>query len=224
MSRRRLLWGGLIVITAAFALVLYLVALSWRPSPDTYPFQGVDVSAANGAVDWNAVKAAGAEFGYVVATDGATRDARFEENWRGAAAADVRRGAVHVWSLCLPAADQVNNFNTMVPQADDALPPALSIDFTAGCDVRPARDAVLAALRSFIGPVEAHSQRPVILRVSRAFDAQYRVTEAFDRPVWSLQNFFAPDYAARPWRMWCASDMRRIDGIDGPVNWDVVAK
>ena len=72
--------------------------------------------------------------------------------------------------------------------------------------------------------VEAHSERPVILLVSRAFEAQYRVTEALDRPVWSAQNFFPPDYAARPWRMWRANDMRRIDGVNGPINWDVVAK
>jgi lysozyme len=223
MNRRR--WLSLLtVIAALFALTLYLAALGWQPSANSYDVQGTDVSAANGAVDWNAVKAAGASFGYVVATDGVERDARFEENWRGAAAADVRRGAVHVWSLCQPAADQVNNFNTMVPTTDDALPPALSLDFAAGCAARPPREAVLAALRSFIGTVEPHSQRPVILRVSRAFDAQYRVTEAIDRPVWSVQNFFVPDYAARPWRMWRASDMRRIDGVDGPINWDVVAK
>ena len=217
-------WIGLTVVAIAFSVTIYLVALSWRPSAATYDVQGIDVSAANGAVDWNAVRAAGAGFGYITATQGADRDARFEDNWRGAAAADLRRGAIHAWSLCRPAADQANNFNTTVPHADDALPPALSLDFTAGCDERPGRDALLTDLRGFITMVEAHSERPVILLVTRAFDARYRVTEAIDRPVWSAQDFLAPDYAARPWRMWRASDMRRIDGVDGPVNWDVVAK
>ena len=205
-------------------MATYLFALTWRPSAATFQFQGVDVSAANGAIDWDAVKAAGADFGYVVATDGDQRDARFEDNWRGAAAADLRRGAIHAWSLCRQAAAQANNFNTTVPRTDDALPPALSIDFAPGCDMRPARDVVIEELRRFIVMVETHSERPMILFVSRAFDAQYRVTAALDRPVWSAQNFFPPDYAARPWRMWRASDMRRIDGVTGPVNWDVVAK
>jgi lysozyme len=49
------------------------------------------------------------------------------------------------------------------------------------------------------------------------------VTAAIPRPVWAVQDFFPPDYAARPWRMWQANDMRRIDGVDGAVNWDVVA-
>ncbi|MDB5679450.1 GH25 family lysozyme [Sphingomonas bacterium] len=224
MSRRVLLWGGLSVIAALFAGALYLFALSWRPSTDIYDVQGIDVSAANGAIDWNAAKAAGASFGYIAATDGGTRDERFEENWRAAAAADVRRGAVHVWSLCQPAADQANNFNTVVPKTDDSLPPALSMDFAAGCDARPMRDAVLGEIRRFVTMVEAHTDRPVILLASRAFEAQYRVTEAIDRPIWSAGNFLSPDYAERPWRMWRASDMRRIDGINGPVNWDVVAK
>ncbi len=222
--RRTWLWGGLAIVAGAFALAIYLSALNWRPSVAAFQFQGVDVSAANGAIDWNAVKAAGAGFGYVTATDGADRDARFEDNWRGVAAAEMRRGAIHIWSLCRPAVDQANNFNTTVPGAGDALPPAVSLDFDSGCGARPPRDAVLVELRRFIAMVETHSERPVILFVSRAFDAQYRVTEAFDRPIWSAQNFFQPDYAARPWRMWRANDMRRIDGVSGPVNWDVVAK
>lgn len=212
------------MIAGAFALALYLFAQSWRPSAATFDVQGIDVSATNGAIDWNAVKAAGADFGYVVATSGGDRDARFEDNWRGAAAADLRRGAIHAWSLCRLAADQANNFNTTVPKTDDALPPAVAVDFVAGCDARPAREVVLEELRRFIVMVEAHTERPTILLVSRAFDAQYRVTEALDRPIWSAQNFFPPDYAARPWRMWRANDMRRIDGVGGPINWDVVAK
>ena len=219
------MWGGLAVIAAVFAVALYLFALSWRPSAQTYQFQGVDVSAANGAIDWNAVKAAGAEFGYIVATDGAERDARFEDNWRGAAAAELRRGAIHAWSLCRPAADQANNFNTTVPNAGRRAAPGAG-DRLRRRLRRAARRAMSCwtELRRFVTMVEAHTERPVILLVSRAFEAQYRVTEAIDRPVWSAQNFFAPDYAARPWRMWRANDMRRIDGVDGPVNWDVVAK
>ena len=217
-------WLLLAVIAAIFAGALYLFALNWRPSPATYDMQGIDVSAANGAVDWAAVKAAGASFGYVTAASGTDRDPAFEDNWRGAASADLRRGALHAWSLCVPAADQANAFNTTVPEADDSLPPALSLDFVPGCDARPDRAAVLADIGRFIAMVEAHSQRPIILLVSRAFESKYRVTEAIDRPIWSAQDFFAPDYAARPWRMWRASDMRRIDGVGGPVNWDVVAK
>jgi lysozyme len=222
--RRLALPIGLAIATLALAGALYLFARDWRPSVADYQFQGLDVSEANGQVDWNAVKAAGADFAYAQATSGNDRDARFEDNWRGIADAGMRHGAIHAWSLCRLAADQANNFNTTVPKSDDALPPAVAIDFVDGCTDRPSRDVVLEELKRFIIMVEAHTERPVLLLVSKRFEANYAVTAALDRPIWSEQNFFPPDYAARPWRMWRASDMRRIDGVDGPVNWDVVTK
>ncbi|MES2097859.1 MAG: GH25 family lysozyme [Pseudomonadota bacterium] len=224
-ARRIGVGGWLAIVTLLFAAALWLFALTWRPSPGNYQFQGVDVSDVNGAVDWPAVKAAGADFAYIRATTGADgRDSLFEDNWRLARAAEVRVGALHAFSLCRLAADQANNFNTTVPKSDDALPPAVSIDFAPDCTSRPVRDVLLEELRRFVVMVEAHTQRPVILLVSRRFEAEYGVTKALDRPIWSAGNFFPPDYAARPWRMWRASDMRRIDGVSGPVNWDVVAK
>ena len=218
------LWGMVAMLTVAGAIALWLFARDWRPSSDDYQFQGVDVSAATGTVDWAAIKAAGADFGYVRATAGVDRDPAFEDNWKGVPAAGMRRGALHAWSLCKLAADQANNFNTVVPKTDDALPPAVEIDFTDGCTDRPGRDVVIEELKRFIIMVEAHTQRPVLLAVSQRFEATYRVTAEIDRPVWAIGNFFPPDYAARPWRMWRASDMRRIDGVSGPINWDVVAK
>jgi lysozyme len=217
--------AALLLLVILFAGSLWLFARNWRPSASDYPFQGIDVSEASGTVDWPAIKAAGADFAYMRATMGTDgRDARFEENWQGALAADVRRGAIHDYSLCKLATDQANNFNTTVPKVDDALPPVVAVDFTPDCTARPERSVVLVELGRFIAMVEAHSERPVLLLVSQRFEAAYAVTGALPRPIWSSQNFFPPDYAARPWRMWRASDMRRIEGVDGPVNWDVVAK
>ena len=71
--------------------------------------------------------------------------------------------------------------------------------------------------------VETHTGKPVMLRVGRAIEARYRLTGAIERPVWAIADAFPPAYAARPWRLWRASDIRRIGGIEGPVNWDVVA-
>ena len=211
---------------AALALVAALgfFIRDWRPSASDYPFQGVDVTENSGTIDWNAVKAAGADFAYVRATLGGERDSAFEDNWKGVADAGMRRGAIHAFSLCRLASDQANNFNTTVPKTDDALPPAIDLDFSLECSDRPGRDVVLEELKRFIIMVEAHTRRPVLLAVSKRFEAEYRITQAIDRPVWSSQNFFPPDYAARPWRMWRASDMRRIDGVSGGVNWDVVTK
>jgi lysozyme len=225
IARQGAVPATLLLLVILFCGSLWLFARNWRPSVTDYPFQGIDVSEASGAIDWTAIKAGGADFAYMRATmssDG--RDSRFEENWHGTSAAGVRRGAIHDYSLCKLATDQANNFNTTVPEVDDALPPVVAMDFTPDCTSRPERAVVLAELGRFIAMVEAHSERPVLLLVSQRFEAAYTVTGALPRPIWSGQNFFPPDYAARPWRMWRASDMRRIEGVNGPVNWDVVAK
>ena len=220
--RARQITAAVIVVGLA-VIIAWSFAISWHPAPRSYPFQGPDVSAANGVIEWPVVRGGGASFAYLTATVGAeTRDPMFPANWSDVYAAGLRRGAIHVYSLCRLAADQANNFNTTVPRTSDALPPALVVDFEDGCAARPERDVVIGEIERLIATIETHIQRPVLLKVSRRFDAAYRITLAIDRPIWSTQNFFPPDYAARPWRMWQASDMRRIDGAPTPVHWNVV--
>lgn len=216
--------GALAVVIGLATVVAWTFAHHWHPSSSSYAFQGVDVAEEQGAIDWWTVRAGGADFAYLRATIGADgRDARFEAHWADVYATGMRRGAIHVYSLCRLAADQANNFNTTVPRTDDALPAAVEIDFSPDCTSRPERDVVVSEMRRFLTMVESHTGKPVLLKVSQRFDTTYRLSEAIPRPIWAVQDFFPPDYAARPWRMWQATDMRRIDGVAGPVNWDVVA-
>ncbi|VVT21292.1 Glycosyl hydrolase [Sphingomonas sp. EC-HK361] len=219
------MWRILAVLAAAgiVAMAAWQVAIGWRPSSETYPVQGVDVSEANGAVEWPLVKGSGADFAYIVATAGARhRDSRFETNWSDSAAAGLRRGAIHVYSLCEDAVDQANAFNTVVPRAPGALPPAVEIAYDPGCADRPQPAAFVADLKRFLTIVETHTGKPALLLISRAVDRDYDLSSALPRGVWAMGNGLKPGYPAHGWRMWRASDFRRIEGIDGPVNWDVV--
>lgn len=200
-------------------------ATHWAPKARFYPLQGIDLGERPpAAIEWGTIRAGGADFAYLTATSGADRrDPVFEAHWAALPEAGLRRGAVHVYSLCQSAVAQANAFNTFVPRAADALPVALDLAFHDDCAARPERGPLIADIRSFAARVEAHTGRPIVLRVSRAFEQAYGVTAAIDRPVWAVANFLAPRYTARPWRLWRATDMRRIDGIDQPVNWDVVA-
>lgn len=216
--------GAAVVVLGLAGVVGWTAAISWHPSPDTYPVQGVDVSEANGAIDWQTVRAGGADFAYLRATSGADgRDARFADNWRQVYAAGLRRGAIHIFSFCRLAVDQANNFVVTVPRVSDALPAAVDIDFAGDCDARPDRAVVLGEVKRFVSMVETHTGMPMLLMISKRVEATYHVAAAFERPVWSTGNFFPPEYAAKPWRMWRATNLRRVEGIDGPVNWDVAA-
>lgn len=208
----------------ALAIAGWSWATHWRPSPDTYKLQGVDLPANPPPIEWGSVRAAGADFAYLVATSGARdRDDRFEANWQALPEAGLRRGAVHLYSFCEDGTAQADAFNATVPRAADALPPAIDLDMREGCDPPAPGPAVTEGVRAFVQRVETHMGKPVILRLSRAAEGRYALSTALDRPLWLTGNLFRPGYAPRPWRLWRASDRRRIDGVEGPMDWDVVA-
>ncbi len=67
----------------------------WTPPRAAYPVQGVEVDSEDGAVDWKALKATGADFAYLDASASAfARDPAFGENLEGPRRqAAGRRGA-----------------------------------------------------------------------------------------------------------------------------------
>ena len=215
--------AGAMVACALAALAGWLGAIRWAPDAKAYPVQGVDVAETSGAIDWFALKGAGAQFAYVRASTGGQRDPSFEENWSGVKAAGLGRGALHRWSLCVPPGDQARAFVTTVPREADMLPAAVELGFDESCSARPDRDRLLDQLRRFLTAVETHTGKPMLLKVTRGFEAKYQVAEALPRNVWVTQFFLAPAYAPRPWKLWQANAYRRLDGAEGPVNWDVVA-
>jgi lysozyme len=211
--------GGFLIIAA----LMFFYTRSWTPSRASYPVQGIDVSHHQGTIDWNRVRADGVEFAYIKATEGADmRDARFTENWRGANQAGIKRGAYHFFTLCRLARDQAENFIALVPRDADALPYALDLEFGGNCSARPARAVILAEITTFIQMVEAHSEKPMVLYMTKEFEDEYKVSEAIDRSLWLRSIFFPPDYATHPWVMWQASNLRAVDGISGSVDWNVV--
>lgn len=210
--------------TGVLAIGGWSYATAWRPSAERYPLQGVDLGEApSPAIEWGSVRASGADFAYLVATSGTRRDPRFEAHWAALPEAGLRRGAVHRYSLCQTGDAQANAFNAFVPRVADALPMAADIDYRPDCAARPGTTALVGEMQRFVAMVEAHTGKSVMLRVSRAIEQDHALSTRIARPAWVVANFARADYTARPWRMWRASDVARIDGIEGPVNWDVVA-
>ena len=223
--RRGLIWAGIILLILAMAgLFGWRFAVNWAPARTDYAVQGIDVSEASGAIDWMTVKANDVDFAYARATAGAVmRDASFTQNWAEIENAGLRRGAIHVFSLCAPAEAQAGAFVATVPRDPEALPAAIDLSFHEDCPARPARDVVLTEIRRLAATMETHSGKSAILRIAPEFEAQYQVSGAIPRPLWSIGFFRAPEYFARPWAMWQSSTIRRIDGVERPVNWNVVA-
>ncbi|HEU4960383.1 MAG TPA: GH25 family lysozyme [Sphingomonas sp.] len=213
-----------LVLALLLAAAAWVYATGWAPGARAYAIQGVDVSEAQGGIVWTTLAARGADFAYLRATTGAhRRDARFAANWDAAAAAGLRRGAVHLWSFCADGTAQADNFVTTVPRTADSLPAVLELAFSPDCAARPDRAALVEHVKRFLTIAETHTGEPMLIKITRPVERAYQLSAAIPRPLWEVRNFLAPDYATRPWRMWQASDMRRVDGVSGPIDWDVVA-
>ena len=215
--------AAIVVVLLVIAFVLRNIAVSWAPSREQYPVQGISVDQSHGEIIWHVAGATGVDFAYIQATAGADkRDRNFAANFEGARESGIRYGAFHTYSLCRLAADQATMFVTTVPRAEHMLPPAVRLAFDNDCSDRPGRALVLSDLNTFLNQIESHSGKPAIMEVTRDFEEMYNISSGIDRTFWLEANFFPPDYATKPWVMWRASDIRRISGVDGPINWNVV--
>lgn len=218
---RRVAAWGVLILFAGGAFIWWTAR--WTPDRAAFPVQGVSITADNGDVPWGRVKAAGASFAYLSATDGARgRDPRFTANAVGAAAQGIRSGAVHRYRLCAFAAEQAANFIRNVSRDPAALPPAVWLELDDDCAARPSRALLLSELTTFLAQIEAHLGKRSIIAPSAAFDAEYQVSRDVARTTWVRGFFFEPEYGAHDWTMWQASDYVRITGVSGTVGWNVV--
>ncbi len=215
-------------IGVAALLAVYVIwgaVTAWAPSRGDYEMQGVVVSEANGAPNWQMLDKTGVDFAYLTATVGdKKRDSQFQANLDAINQAGIREGALHIFDICRLASDQATLFNTTVPRTENALPAAVQLGFSDTCTGRPNRGLVLSEISTFLSQIEAHTGKQGILLITPEFEKAYQVSSAINRNVWLEGNWFLPDYSAKPWVMWTANSRYRINGIDGAVRWAVVRK
>ena len=196
----------------------------WRPERAVFPMQGVEIGSDDGAPDWQALKATGADFAYLDASASAfARDPAFVRNLEDARAARLQVGAVHRYDPCQPAERQAGNFVTVVPRDGKLLPPAVELDRTADdCPIKVSDAAVESELTTFLNQVETHTGKPVILKLTSRFESRYHIAAAIDRNLWLVRNRFEPDYGLRPWTMWTANSRFSSEFSEEPMRWVVV--
>lgn len=222
---RRRAWIALAVLLMAGAgAFAWWGARYWEPDRARFPVQGAWLGANDGTVDWPMLKAHGADFVYLTASEGAgRRDAAFSSALAAAQAQGLQTGAVHVYDLCAPADAQAANFVTVVPREGTLLPSAVALDLDSrSCPKPPGEAAMQSELTTFLNQIEKHTERPAILMISRTFEARYHLARRVDRNLWLVGDFFEPAYAGRAWVMWTATSQLRLAGLAGPVHWVAV--
>jgi lysozyme len=158
------------------AFVLWRVVVGWAPSRNEYPVQGIVVDASNGKPTWSMLAATGVDFAYLTATEGdKKRDPSFAENLEAVRDAGIRYGALHKFDICRLASDQAELFITTVPRSPNALPPAISLDYSETCSSKPDRALILSEVATFLSQIEAHAGTPGVLMLAENFEEQYLV-------------------------------------------------
>lgn len=215
-----------VLLIAAAAAFAWLEARRWEPDRARFPVQGAWLDAHQGAVEWPTLKAQGADFVYLTASEGAgRRDEAFDAGLAAARAAGLQAGAVHVYDLCASADPQAANFVTVVPRDGALLPPVVALDLDSrSCTQPPGEAAMQSELTTFLNQIEKHTERPAILMISRTFEARYHLAGRVDRNLWVAGDFLEPGYGGRPWVMWTATSRLRLDGVNGPVRWVAVRR
>lgn len=218
--------GALIAVGAAVCLVFaayeYGFVRANYPSHAEFPVRGIDVSRYQGVVDWAAVAAAGIDFAFIKATEGTDlRDPRFADNWAGAAAAGVRRGAYHFFTFCTRGEAQAANFVDAVPVDPTALPPAVDVEFAGNCRSWTSVAAIQAELQAFLAAVEqAYGHRPIVYYTresrERVLDGQVE-----GHPTWARSLFGRPRARFGAWTFWQYAHNGRLAGIDHLVDLNV---
>jgi GH25 family lysozyme M1 (1,4-beta-N-acetylmuramidase) len=195
---------------------------SCRPSTT---LKGIDVSYYQEQVDWSAVRRGGVAFAFIRVSDGLTFvDPRFEQNWREARAAGVRRGAYQFFrSNKDPIAQADLLLEMMGPLQDGDLPPVIDVESTDG---QP-RSVVAARVSQWIEHVErALGVRPIVYTGPYFWRDNVAADALGDHPLWIAHYGTDCPLVPAPWSRFTFhqfTDAGRVAGVSGNVDVNVFA-
>jgi lysozyme len=209
-------------------------------SAHTMPIQGIDVSYWQGAINWEAVRAAGVRFAFIKATEGGDHlDPKFLDNWYAAKRAGIARGAYHFVYWCRPANEQALWFILNVPADSDALPPVLDVEWNSHSQTCPGkvdRQTALEKIKILLDAMEAHTGKRPIIYTDPKFHREVLEGEFPDYHFWLRSVAAEPDaiYRERSWSFWQFTTTGTVPGVAGKVDrnsyngtsadWDRVLK
>ena len=193
-----------------------------------FAVHGIDVSKYQGPIDWHAVKAGGAAFAWIKATEGGNHaDPRFMENWQGAKAAGVPRGAYHFVYWCRPWQEEMAWFEQNVPVDSDALPPVLDVEATPEsrtCKRTLTRESVVPEMRAMLQRMHRHyGKKPIIYVTVDFYQAILADNELEEYPIWirSTKHHPTVKYGSRHWTFWQYQSDGRVSGIGAKIDRNV---
>lgn len=193
-----------------------LILLSHESDPEQWEVFGVDVSSYQGVVDWPMLAEQGVDFAFIKATEGsALQDRQFAFNWTSAQTAGIRTGAYHFLSYDSPGETQADNFISMVPVTQGALPPVVDIEFYGPyLETPPDKEHVRSILDPLLERLEEHYGVKPILYVTYRSYYRYLAGGGYEGyPIWCSSPTIFP--LVPDWDFWQYSHTARLEGYYG---------
>lgn len=180
-----------------------------------YPIHGVDVSSYQGKIDWKELAAQDVRFAYIKATEGSShRDRCFSDNWQAVSETDIKAGAYHFFSFESPGRTQAENFISAVPDAANALPPAVDLEYYGSYAGNPLpAEKIAPELRDLLDALERHYGKRPIIYVTEPTYLQYVYTYFDDYDIWFRSVVTDPPDGN--WRFWQYTSREQLKGYDG---------
>jgi len=219
--RRRLVIAGAVAALAVLVIAALLFTGTLWPTRTValrYPVQGVDVSAYQGTINWDALTSQDIEFAWIKATEGSSyQDPRFASNWAEAHDTDLLVGAYHFLSVDSPGTDQAANVIATVSRNRGDLPVVVDVEcYAEYCDAPPPAATVKETLDPLLLAIEQHYGRPAVLYATRDWYERYLAGSYPDNPIWFRSVATSPHLADdRDWTFWQWSAREQLDGYDG---------
>ena len=196
-------------------------AVSTTCAEYTATVSGIDVSKYQGGVDWPAVQKAGVSFAFIRVSDGLdSLDEHFANNWTGAHAAGLLRGAYQYFRPSEDAAAQAALFLQSVRRLRPGdLPPVLDVETL---DDLPAKD-VVQQIRRWLFYVAKRTGRTPILYTNSSTWTALGAPDLSAYLLWMARweaQCPPPLSGFARWHFWQYDSDGRVDGIEGAVDLD----
>jgi len=191
---------------------------------EKYSIHGIDVSYAQGKIDWRQVRAMDENglhlsFVFVKATEGDTFvDSFFQRNWREAAKNGFVCGAYHFFRPEKSGKVQAQHFlKTVKPEPGD-LPPVVDVEQLDGI----APEIMRAELDAFLAAVRYRIKVKPVIYTGLSFYQNYLKGFEEGYPIW-IAHYDKPEDqidAAADWCFWQYSSQATVNGIHHAVDFN----
>jgi lysozyme len=192
--------------------------------PTQYKIHGIDVSYAQGKIDWPKVAAMQEDsvkisFAFIKATEGLlTVDPYFKRNWREAPKAGIRCGAYHFFRPYKSGLWQARFFLQNVNMETGDLPAVADVERLDG--VSPAK--MREQLQSFLNHVEAKTHVKPIIYTGLNFYQDYLAGYFNNYPLW-IAHYNRERLSINSktnWWFWQHSESAKVNGINHTVDFN----